>query len=90
MTQTFKAWLKGDRLEWIEEAPALGESAQQVQVTVVVPSYVEAGISAIEPSQRGRQMAAILAKLANTPWETEIDGSVWQREIRQDRPLPGR
>ena len=38
----------------------------------------------------GQQMAAILERLAATPARPEIDPVAWQRQQREDRPLPGR
>jgi hypothetical protein len=32
MLKTFKAWLRGSRLEWIGEAPEFGEQMLQVHV----------------------------------------------------------
>jgi hypothetical protein len=41
--------------------------------------------------RRGGQMAEALSKLAESGAFSAIDDpSEWQREIRQDRPLPGR
>ncbi|MFB2937323.1 hypothetical protein ACE1B6_18910 [Aerosakkonemataceae cyanobacterium BLCC-F154] len=33
MLQKFKAWLKGNHLEWIDEKPEFGDRTIQVQVT---------------------------------------------------------
>jgi hypothetical protein len=45
----------------------------------------------IAKAERGRRMAAALETLANKGGLGAIpDPSVWQRESRRDRPLPGR
>lgn len=42
-------------------------------------------------SNQGQQMAAILQRMADRQALSEISDPVaWQKEIRQDRPLPGR
>ncbi|MBW4565411.1 MAG: hypothetical protein KME32_30870 [Mojavia pulchra JT2-VF2] len=83
MPKTYKAWLKGSRLEWIDEVPKFGE--QQIQVHVTFPDNE----TALETKSRGRRMAEILNNLA-TSEAPNIDPVVWQRETRQDRSLPGR
>lgn len=83
MLKTFKAWLKGSRLEWIGDVPELGEQTLQVHVTFLDEKPVESGT-------RGQMMAEILAKLATTQVLDDVDPVSWQQEIRQDRSLPGR
>ena len=81
-SKTYAAILDGDRLRWIGDAPALPQG-QSVEVSVTVPE--------IDEEQRGRERIAILRKLAASDPFREIDDPVaWQREIRRDRPLPGR
>lgn len=41
-------------------------------------------------STQGKKMAAALTKLSNHNAFADIDPVDWQREIRQERPLPGR
>jgi hypothetical protein len=79
MMRTYRALLHGDRLEWLEDAPL------RVHVTVL-----EQGPPA-EVHARGHAMAAILEKLAERRTFSAITDPVrWQRELRQDRGLPGR
>jgi hypothetical protein len=82
--KTFKAWLKGSRLEWIGDVPELGEQTLQVHVTFLEDK------PALESKTRGQKMAEILAKLASTPVLSDVDPVLWQQEIRQDRSLPER
>jgi len=45
----------------------------------------------IDKAERGRRMADALRKLAAIDAFAEIeDPAAWEREIRRDRPLPGR
>ena len=85
MMRTYKALLRGDRLEWLGEAPEPQTDAPlSVHVTVLEqePSEVHA---------RGHAMAALLEQLAKRrTFSTIIDPVGWQRELRQERVLPGR
>ena len=67
---------------------AVSEASQKVE------SVEEQGLSADEPltrEERRRQIADALEKLAAMHAFADIDDPVeWQREIRKDRPLPGR
>ena len=82
--RTYTALLRGDRLEWLGEAPEPQTDAPlRVYVTIVEPV-------AEEPA-RGPAMAALLEKLAARGTFAAIPDPVkWQRELRQDRALPGR
>ena len=85
MLQTFRAWLQGNRLEWVDEVPDVGDRLLQVHVTVLDEGAI------VEPHERGRRMAEILEKLAkSTSIMDEIDPMLWQQETRQDRSLPWR
>jgi len=89
MAQTYAAILRGDHLEWTGEAPGpLAEGrAVAVEVTIFdqVPGRPDWG------PERQRQMIEALERLASRNALAEIaDPVAWQREIRQDRPLPGR
>ncbi|MEA5625435.1 hypothetical protein [Nostoc sp. UHCC 0251] len=84
MLKTFRAWLKGSRLEWIDDVPTLGEQQIPVHVTLLENESV------IDKQARGRRMAEILEKLAGSQALTDVDPVIWQQETRQDRSLPGR
>ena len=44
-----------------------------------------------EKSSQGKRMAAVLQRMADRRALSHIDDpAAWQREIRKDRPLPGR
>ena len=84
--RTYKALLRGNRLEWLGEAPEPQTDASlSVHVTILEqepPSDAHAC---------GHAMAALLEKLAERDTFSDITDPVkWQRELRQDRVLPGR
>ncbi len=84
--RTYRALLRGDRLEWLGEAPECQtDSPLNVQVTLVEQEPLS------EEQARGPAMAALLEKLAERGTFADIPDPVrWQRELRQDRVLPGR
>jgi hypothetical protein len=85
-TATYRAVLRGDRLEWRDEAPpeVVGSLALPVSVTILRDEPFSA-------AQAGERMAAALEKLAASQSVAGIEDPVaWQRETRRDRPLPGR
>ena len=87
MLKTYKARLKGGRLEWSGEAPLETSQQTDVLVTVLEPS----GMTESERRERGAGMAAALREIASRGGIRSIpDPVAWQREIRKDRKLPGR
>ena len=82
MRETYRAILRGNRLEWTDPSP-VDLNPGTTRVTILD-----------EPDQtanRRKRMAEALEKLAASDAFSEIsDPSKWQREIRKDRPLPGR
>jgi hypothetical protein len=84
--RTYRALLRGDRLEWLGEAP---ESRTDAPLSVQVIILEQEPLS--EEHTRGPAMAALLEKLAERNTFSPITDPVrWQRELRQDRVLPGR
>jgi len=85
MLQTYKALLRGDRVEWMGPHPSCGsDHPLEVEVTVLEDERPSS------PS-RGKEMATVLEKLAGCGAFSEIeDPASWQRETREDRALPGR
>jgi len=86
LSRTYDAVLTGDhRLEWKGSPPP---GPKPVNVQVVVPDDEHDRLS---DSERGAMMADALAELARIGAFGEIDDPAeWEREIRRDRPLPGR
>lgn len=83
MPRTYRAMLRGDRLDWIGPAPP-PSPAVPVHVTVLEERTESAG-------HRGRAMSRALEALATAGGISAIpDPTAWQRDLRQDRPLPGR
>ena len=85
MLETYYGTLHDNNtLEWDSDTlPDLaGKESVKVMVTLLQKDTQE-------PS--GAAMAAAMRAIAAMPNRTIIeDPSAWQREIRQDRPLPGR
>jgi hypothetical protein len=84
MLQTFKAVLTGNSIEWIDEAPELGDQSIAVHITVLEEN------TGIDSATRGQRMAEVLEKLAANRTFSDTDPIAWQREVRQDRAIPGR
>jgi hypothetical protein len=83
MLRTYEGILEGDRIRWAgDDVPATNRPLR-VHVTVLGEET--------EREKRGQKMADALSKLAESGAFSEVeDPSAWQREIRRDRPLPGR
>ncbi|MBM4094065.1 MAG: hypothetical protein FJ276_32355 [Planctomycetes bacterium] len=82
--RTYTAMLRGDRLDWLGQAPESQTDAPlRVCVTIVEP--------VTEAPARGPAMALLLEKLAARGTFAAIPDPVkWQRVLREDRALPGR
>jgi hypothetical protein len=86
--RTYRAILKGNRLEWSEDAPAPADQQSAVAVHVTFLEEPEETRGGVE---QGQHMAAALEQLAAIHAVNEMeDPARWEREIRQDRPLPDR
>lgn len=83
MRDHYRAVLRGDRLEWQGDGPVLDGGAVAVEVTVLRDSPSR--------TEQGAKMAAILERLAAGGAVAGIDDPVaWERNLREDRDLPGR
>ncbi len=82
MLPTYPAILRGGSLDWGDNPPPLPPGSVPVHVTILaLPA----------PASGGPAMAAALEALAATGGPSGFgDPTVWQREARDDRPLPGR
>ncbi len=88
MLETYPAILHDNRIEWSGEAPKPLPPGQAVRVHVTLLEPVPTSPGAAE---QGRLMAEALERLAASQRLSEItDAAEWEREARQDRPLPGR
>ena len=91
MSQTFHAILRGDRLEWTGDAPSALSPDRAIPVTVVVEESAGSPIDADDDGERWRLAVEALRRIAaRDPFAGIGDPVEWQREIRTDRPLPGR
>ncbi|WP_416669654.1 hypothetical protein [Egbenema bharatensis] len=84
--QIYRAILQGCQITWLDPPPEL-PSETEVYITIAS--------SPSSKALRGQAMAAALEKLSQIdPFIdialNDIDPIGWQRETRQDRPLPGR
>lgn len=83
MLRTHKGIREGDRVRWAGEDMPATDRPLRVHVTVLEEET--------EREKRGQKMADALSKLAESGAFGEVeDPPAWQREIRRDRPLPGR
>ncbi len=86
MLRTYKAILKGDRLEWSGDAPVPLEPEHPIHVHVTVLDEQETA-----EQNQGKRMAEALEQLAAIDaLRTIEDPAAWERETRRDRPLPDR
>ena len=86
MLPTYQAILRANRIDWVAEAPAQlpDDAGVRVLVTLLDPPPPS-------PADQGKRMAAALEKIAALPPNDALaDPSAWQKEQREDRPLPGR
>ena len=87
MLPTYKAIVRGNHIEWC------GEISEDIMPNRAVAVYVtildEPAGTRLEG--QGQRMAAALERLAEIHALAEVSDPVaWEREARQDRPLPGR
>ena len=82
MQLTYPAVLRDDRLEWgADGAPPVPPAGVRVHVTLLDP---------MPTTPDGRALAAALDAIAATGGPIIPDPAEWEREVRADRPLPGR
>jgi hypothetical protein len=85
MQRIFEAILKGNHLEWANEVPRQGDRPVRVYVTL------QEDRSTLSAEFRRQKIVEILEKIAANNVFAEISEPLeWQRDLRQDRPLPGR
>jgi hypothetical protein len=87
MLATYKAILKGNHLEWREEAPeALPRDRELAVMVTILDEPASPNLTG-----RGSRMAETLEKLANSGGIRGIDDPLrWERDLRREPPLPGR
>jgi hypothetical protein len=86
MLPTYPAILRANQVEWIADGPGPIPPGQAVRVYVTLLDPPMA-----EGSDQGRRMAAALEKLGKSPAPEGLSDPLgWERETRQDHPLPDR
>ena len=86
MLETYKATLRGDKIEWETDVPTILEKENSVAVYVTIIDEAD-----VTDSPNGQKMAKVLKKLATKGGISTIENaSEWQREQRQDRNFDGR
>ena len=83
MLPTYPAMLRDGKLDWgVDGPPPLPPGTVPVHVTLLTSSASATG---------GPAMSAALAAIAATGGPSGFgDPAEWQREVRAERPLPGR
>ncbi|MEG4485955.1 hypothetical protein [Microcoleus sp. D2_18a_B4] len=85
MQRIFEAILKGNILEWVNQVPTQGDRPVRVYVTL------QEDRSTLSAEFSRQRIVEVLEKIAANNVFAEISDPVeWQRDLRQDRPLPGR
>ncbi|HEX8912042.1 MAG TPA: hypothetical protein VF796_06750 [Humisphaera sp.] len=88
MLNAYRATINGDRIEWDGgERPELTAGARVIVTVLDVPPT---GQTALPPSDGEAMMAALEEIAARGGPKGFGDPVEWQREVRRDRPLPGR
>lgn len=87
MQTEYKAILTDDHLEWKGERPNFLLSGKPAEVVVTIPAVS----SESSKEEMRRRRVAALERIAAAGGVPEIpDPVAWQREMREDRKLPGR
>jgi hypothetical protein len=86
MSEKYRATIHGNRIEWEGDEPPELTATSRIKVDVTV---VDTPASPNAPDHK--RVVAALRKIAKRGGIKSIPDPVkWQREIRKDRPLPGR
>jgi hypothetical protein len=82
--QSYRPILEGDRIHWVDPPP---ESTGPIEVTIrILGPIPKEDLRA----RRARAVAALARLAAEGGIQSIPDPAAWEREIRRDRPLPGR
>jgi len=86
MLDTYKAVLKNNMLEWLDDFPFPEFQNREMEVLITV--LYGKNIVSDSRKERGERMAGCLDKIAQTGGIKGISDPVeWQREIRKDRDV---
>jgi len=86
MLQTFEAIYENGQFRWLDAPPNLLEA--RLLVTVLPTSAAKPADAAV--ALDSALTDALHAAVRLNPFRDVADPAAWQREMRQDRPLPGR
>ncbi|MBL8206522.1 MAG: hypothetical protein JNM09_19970 [Blastocatellia bacterium] len=87
MLQTYSAILKNNQVHWTDEEPVASGEGHALSVLVTI---VEETVQPTTENHR-QKIAQVLNRLAARNTLAEIDDPVaWQKDLREDRTLPGR
>ena len=79
MLDTYRAVLNGDKVTWLDAPPHVS-SPVEVRISLLTRAT---------KADRGMAMASALQKIAQIRGAADFNDPVrWQREMREDRPLP--
>ena len=88
MQITYKALLTGNQLHWLDDVPAQIANADEMPVHITILNIEDISDSTVT---QGERMAEALELLSKANVNSQIDDPLaWERELRQDRVLPGR
>ena len=83
MLRTYEGILKGSHIRWAGGDGPATDQPLRVHITLLEEDT--------ERERRGQQMADALSRLAECDTFSAVDDpGAWQRNVRRDRPLPGR
>ena len=89
MLTTLKAVVQGDRIQWLEASENAFPPAQAVTALITpLQQCAEAGTTLAQRVER--RLAALKSLAAVNAFSGISAPDQWQREIREDRDLPGR
>lgn len=88
MISTYKAILRGDRLEWLSNRTPNITGNQPLLVDVTI---TDAHADSEIDEKSGGLIADALSRLAELNGMSQLeDPALWERQIRRDRELPDR
>ena len=87
MQTEYKAILTDDHLEWKGERPKFLVSGKPAEVVITIPAVSS---ESSKEEMRRRRVAALRNIAAEGGIPSIPDAVAWQREMREDRKLPGR
>jgi hypothetical protein len=88
MLKTLKAVINGDRIQWLEASEQCFPASHSVEALITPLQEQPASPSAEQRAER--RLAALKNLVSINAFSAVGDPQSWQRDIREDRELPGR